>query len=99
VEKRKLGRPKKYETGAQRVAAHRLRHRAEKLPTNAEILRAARQLDVEIGMAAMEGNTLALRLRGRNSVDTLNNLRQFFLDDRREPDPLMEKLQRTGKFL
>ncbi len=70
----KRGRPRKYLTGAERTAAHRARNADKKPPTQAEIVEAVTRLDTEIGIAAMEENSLAFGLRGENALKTLDRI-------------------------
>ncbi len=67
-----------YATNAEKQAAYRARNRGKQAPLDREILWAARRLDSAVGIAAMEGNEFALKMRGANSVITLRNLSTFF---------------------
>jgi hypothetical protein len=67
-----------YATNAQKQAAYRARNRGKQPPLEREILWAARRLDGAVGIAAMEGNEFALKVRGANAVITLRNLATHF---------------------
>lgn len=82
----KKGRPRKYETDAEKQAAYRRRHAGRKPPTEKELAHLARKLDEEIGECAMCGDHLAVRIRGRNSADTLRRLMMVFVDRRLNSD-------------
>ncbi len=72
------GQQRIYQTNAEKQAAYRARNRGKQPPLEREILWAARRLDSAVGIAAMEGNEFALKMRGANSVITLRNLATFF---------------------
>ncbi len=71
-------RKQMYATNAEKQAAYRARNRGKQPPLEREILWAARRLDSAVGIAAMEGNEFAQKMRGANSVITLRNLATFF---------------------
>lgn len=73
-----MARPKKevkmYQSNAEKQAAYRARHAHRKPPTIRRTYNLAHALFLEINKAAMEGDERALRLRGRNHEEVLENL-------------------------
>jgi hypothetical protein len=67
-----------YATNAQKQAAYRQRNRATKPPTQREMISLAYRVARVVGVAAMEGNEVALRCQGRNAADTLERLADHF---------------------
>ncbi len=72
------GQERIYATNAEKQAAYRARNRGKQPPLEREISWAAKRLDSAVGIAAMEGNEFALKMRGANAVITLRNLATFF---------------------
>lgn len=92
---RKIGRPRKYQTGAERTAACRARNAATKPRTQKQMINLAYRVARVVGVAAMEGNSVALKCHGRNSADTLARLADHFENwdaDRRETEKLFGNL-------
>ncbi len=80
------GQKQMYATNAEKQAAYRARNRGKQPPLEREILWAARRLVSEVDIAAIEGDVSANVIRGRNSVETLQNLRNLIEKMRTETD-------------
>ena len=73
-----MGRPKLYQSNAEKQRAYRA-HNAHRLPaTDAELAALARTFTSEIHDAAHRGNSVALALTGDSKADTLRKAIRWF---------------------